>query len=585
MKPTILYALISADLASAVVQLSFAKQAAHKYVKSSRRDNEVQAKLWWAEWTYVVNATVGTPGQPVSLIISPSASDTWVPDAHSYECTEYEPDEYCKWGTFEFEESSTYEAQAPSDYSDSYYSSSGFSYDYTDGNYGYGEYFNDVLDLGGVGVTNFSMGLVNQTSRWIGTLGIGYNDSTYSNLPDRLLENGLINSTAYSVWLDDERATTGSLLFGAVDTAKFSGNLTRINASKYSSNYLSFGIYLNSINATTDDSSSVYTLDSEELPLSVSVSPSDSISILPTDIATQIWQLVGATYDEDWGRALIPCDAANSTETFTFQLAGTDGPIIEATMADLVISADQFVDSTWSWDTSSEITQCLFGIQNSSSYYYYYDDYYTLGSTLLRRTYTVFDLVNDEVAVAPVNFGSDESNVVPFPVYGATIPSATLKCGSYGCYTGTATSYTGSGGGSGSGGSGDGDSDSSDPRGLGMPSVPAVVGASLGAGLGALLIAGVVLLILRHRKRSQTPSSEYVAEVVNRGQGQTETTEANESQAINGEQLSSRASGKAPEMSLPTPPPPVAMSRISESEEARRSLEEASGGHGKSTNV
>ena len=102
MKPTILYALISADLASAVVQLSFAKQAAHKYVKSSRRDNEVQAKLWWAEWTYVVNATVGTPGQPVSLIISPSASDTWVPDAHSYECTEYEPDEYCKWGTCKF---------------------------------------------------------------------------------------------------------------------------------------------------------------------------------------------------------------------------------------------------------------------------------------------------------------------------------------------------------------------------------------------------------------------------------------------------------------------------------------------------
>lgn len=439
-------------------------------------------------------------------------------------------------------------------------------------------------------MTNFSMGLVNQTSRWIGTLGIGYNDSTYSNLPDRLIESGLINSTAYSVWLDDEQATTGSLLFGAIDTAKFSGDLIRVDASKYTSNYLSFGVYVDSINTTSDDSG-VISLSSAELPLSVSLSPSDAISILPADITSQIWELVGATYDEDWERAFISCDAVSSSQTFTIQLAGSDGPIIEATMADLVIPSDEFDDGYYSWGSSSDETLCLFGIQNSSTYYYYYDGYYTLGSTLLRRTYTVFDLVNDEVAIAPVNFGSDDSSVVPFPVYGATIPSATLKCGSYGCYTGTATSYTtGGGGGSSGGGSGnsgdDGDSGSSDTGGLGLPSVPVVVGAALGAGLGALLIAGAVLLVLRHRKRSKEPSAEYAAEVVNRG-GQGEPATTTEPKALTGEQITgSRAAEKAPEVSLPTPPPPVAMPRISESEEARRSREEASGGgQGRSTNI
>ena len=476
----------------------------------------------------------------------------------------------------------------PSDYyEDSYYSS--FSYDYSDGNYGYGSFFTDVITLGGVGVSSFSMGLVNESSRWIGTLGLGYNDSTYSNLPDRLFESGLINSTAYSIWLDDEEASTGSLLFGAVDTSKYSGNLTRINASKYSSGYSSFGVYLYSVNGTSTDSLSAVNIESDELPISISVSPSDAISILPTDLAEQIWQMTGATFDEDYEKAFISCDAANGNQTFTFQLGGEAGPIVEATMSDLVVPQDVWDYSSYTYyddEDTDTASRCLFGIQNSSYSYYSYYDYYTLGSTLLRRTYAVFDLVNQEVAVAPVNFGSDESNVVPFPVYGATIPSATLKCGTYGCYTGTATSYatggSGSGGGS-SGGSGDddisgGSGGSSSTGGL-LPSA-AVVGAALGAGIGALAIGGIVLLILKHRKRSKEPSPELAAEIVNRGQG-------TEAQALGAEQAGTRENEKAREVSLPTPPPPVVLPRISETGEARRSQEEASDGHGhgKSTNV
>jgi hypothetical protein len=36
---------------------------------------------------YVVNATVGTPGQPVSLVLSSSTSQTWVKDTRSSDCT------------------------------------------------------------------------------------------------------------------------------------------------------------------------------------------------------------------------------------------------------------------------------------------------------------------------------------------------------------------------------------------------------------------------------------------------------------------------------------------------------------------
>lgn len=63
--------------------------------------------------TYVVNATVGTPGQPVSLVLSSSSSDTWVLDAESSQCNSYyssyyssydddtygSDDESCIWGS------------------------------------------------------------------------------------------------------------------------------------------------------------------------------------------------------------------------------------------------------------------------------------------------------------------------------------------------------------------------------------------------------------------------------------------------------------------------------------------------------
>lgn len=59
------------------------------------------------------------------------------------------------------------------------------------------------------------MGLATDTSISIGIMGIGYNSSeaniqtgngtTYPNLPNVLVDAGLIKSNAYSLWLDNLR--------------------------------------------------------------------------------------------------------------------------------------------------------------------------------------------------------------------------------------------------------------------------------------------------------------------------------------------------------------------------------------------
>lgn len=56
------------------------------------------------------------------------------------------------------------------------------------------------------------------------------NDSEqpYPNFPQAMANLGLINSNAYSVWINDLSGSAGSILFGGVDTDKYTGPLRTI---------------------------------------------------------------------------------------------------------------------------------------------------------------------------------------------------------------------------------------------------------------------------------------------------------------------------------------------------------------------
>ena len=414
--------------------------------------------------------------------------------------------------------SSTFKSLFPEDDgSDSSYSSDSsyiFSSSNSDGSSAYGDYFTDVINLGDVSFDNFTVGLVNSTDRYIGVLGLGYNDTVYPTFTDRLVGAGLINSTAYSIWVDDAEASSGNILFGAIDTTKFEGSLSRVR-SYYAG--VEMRMTISSINATTKDSagpiSITYSADDDDnyssgsssssYLFSVTFSPPDAVSVLPDDVASQIWEVAGAYYDSDVEMALIGCNAGNNdaSTNFTFRIGnGFDGPNITATLEDLIVPAtDVDVAAYYSSYISGLDTEvCLFGVQNrslASSIYSSYYDNYSLGSSILRRTYSVFDLANDEIAIAPVKFGATEtSNVVPFASYGAAAPSSTMRCAYSSCYETTSSDGTSS----------DGDSDD-DERGLGagILSVPALIGMSLGVGLGALSVGIIGFLIWRHRRNKR----------------------------------------------------------------------------------
>lgn len=111
---------ISSQFASAAVHFTYAKQQASNAPSANSIRRSINANISYNDATYVVNVTVGTPGQAMTLELSTSSAETFVIDARSPYCTDYtdygdsvegesyNTNSYCVWGTCEYEFESSY---------------------------------------------------------------------------------------------------------------------------------------------------------------------------------------------------------------------------------------------------------------------------------------------------------------------------------------------------------------------------------------------------------------------------------------------------------------------------------------------
>jgi hypothetical protein len=273
------------------------------------------------------------------------------------------------------------------------------------------------------------MGLGLDSSIANGLIGVGYiNDeaslgttrSTYPNLPVVLQQEKLINTVAYSLYLNDLDASTGSILFGGIDTGKYHGELTKINiiASDNSKTFSEFAVELYSVAATSPTGTD--TLSTSQSSLVAVLDSGTTLTYLPQDMAEEAWKEVGASYDDSFGLAVVPCSVRDINGFFSFTFAGPQGPQVNVTLSELVLDlfsggpAPKFESGP-----NQGQSVCEFGIQNTTG------SPYLLGDTFLRSAYVVYDLVNNEIAIAPTDFNSTQTNVVAFQSSGAPIPSAT----------------------------------------------------------------------------------------------------------------------------------------------------------------
>jgi hypothetical protein len=112
-----------------------------------------------------------------------------------------------------------------------------FLIEYADNTHAIGVWGYDNVIINNVTVRDLSFAIANETSSDVGVLGIGLPGLEvtsqygyiYANLPIKLAQEGIINRAIYSLYLDTADAETGSILFGAIDHAKYEGDLVSLN--------------------------------------------------------------------------------------------------------------------------------------------------------------------------------------------------------------------------------------------------------------------------------------------------------------------------------------------------------------------
>ncbi|KAJ4348618.1 uncharacterized protein N0V89_009996 [Didymosphaeria variabile] len=368
-----------------------------------RRRDTVQVTLDNLETLYFMNASLGTPEQNFRLHIDTGSSDLWVNAANSRLCSNIgQPCSVA--GTYNANDSSSYN-----------YVNSVFNISYVDGSGASGDYATDTFKLSNPDLTveDLQFGIGYTSSSPEGILGIGYRVNEvqvnragldpYSNLPQKLVDDKTINTNAYSLWLNDLDASTGSILFGGVDTDKFNGTLSTLPIIAESDTYAEFIIALTAM-GEDGDKGSIF----ENESVAVLLDSGSSLMYLPDNVATALYSKYNAEYDSSQGAAICDCDLANQDGSIDFTFS-SDGPTISVPLNELVL--------VMGYQRGEPI--CILGIGPSG------DSISVLGDTFLRSAYVVYDLENNQIGLAQTVFNATASNVKEIESGSDGIPSAT----------------------------------------------------------------------------------------------------------------------------------------------------------------
>ena len=233
MKNLLLFAGIATAASAKTVKLGFWKDKGQHKSTLSRRSDDIPEQLTGdsSRVEYFINITIGTPPQRFALQLDTGSSDTWVPSADSYSCS----DDGCSdYGAYNKNVSSTYSLIRAEE--------GLFSITYGDLTYASGDYFTDVLSFGqNMTITNVTMANANDTDLTQGLLGVGLrineaseNDDqpfTFPTVPEQLKAQGKIDRVSYSLYLDSYDDNKGSILFGGIDSSRYTGELLALPLS------------------------------------------------------------------------------------------------------------------------------------------------------------------------------------------------------------------------------------------------------------------------------------------------------------------------------------------------------------------
>ncbi|GFF37808.1 probable aspartic-type endopeptidase OPSB [Aspergillus udagawae] len=353
---------------------------------------------------YWVNATVGTPGQLVQLQIDTGSSDVWVFGPHS--CVQSTSP--CLGGYYDGSQSSTYKL----------IDRGGFNITYQDNSGARGDYVSDDFAIGAVGIKDLTIAVATEATgagTGTGVMGIGFDSNEsivasggkpYKNIIDVMVDQGLINSHAYSLWLNDVGAQTGTILFGGYDTGKFRGKLVALPIQPDQTGQItSMSVAWTSL-SITDPTQGTQTLTGSNFAQPVILDSGTTLTYVPPDLYYQVASFANVMSAQNNDGGLVECEVMQSYKgTLNFGFDGAAGPVISVPFPELSFPYTDQNGNAQKFDNGN--TVCQFGLAPAEE-----NAPLLFGDTFLRSAYVVYDLDRQQIAIAPTVFNSDITNIV-----------------------------------------------------------------------------------------------------------------------------------------------------------------------------
>ncbi|KAJ6014611.1 hypothetical protein N7540_009202 [Penicillium herquei] len=263
-----------------------------------------------------------------------------------------------------------------------------------------GDFGTDVVVINGATLSDMDLA-VNYGPLPNSILGLGYIPGKTSDAPATILQAlvniGYMKSAAYSLWFDGsmDTATGGNLLLGGVDTAKYIGDLHTMSIP--ASNGIHYLPVVLVTEVTLENGTS--TSQTSGLPAYIALDSMVSQTFLPNDIVEGLYQDLSIWWDGQFQVGRIDCALKQKDYNITF------------TFIDFSISSPL---SDFIGNGNGEV--CEFDIVPS------FGETSVLGENFLRNAYVVYDLSNNEISMAPVNFDESEGQILEIGSGTTSIP-------------------------------------------------------------------------------------------------------------------------------------------------------------------
>ncbi|KAI0965003.1 aspartic peptidase domain-containing protein [Xylaria arbuscula] len=379
---------------------------------------------------YYAHVSLGTPPQPVTLTVDTGSSDVWILDTRADLCQSAAKQHYygtCL-ATYDPAQSSTYQLV----------DRGGFSIQYLDSSAANGDYIKDTFHIAGAAIDALQVGLAEMSTINSGLLGIGFRANVaarapYRNIVDLLFDQGLIDTQAYSLYLDDLHAETGTILFGGIDSTKFIGQLKSVDIlrDRHSKIYSSFTIALDSLVVSSGSQSQSSDLLRAQEP--VVLDSGTSLTYLPPAVTKRIYSEFDVVDDTNHsGFAYASCQLLTSKTdtTLDFQFGGGDGPLVKVPIDELVLdNVKAYIALGLQIPADLPFHNvCTFGIQPLSGIS-------LLGDTFLRSAYVAYDLSHKKIALTQANLNATGTHLMEItaasgiPLVNGTVAQETPSTG------------------------------------------------------------------------------------------------------------------------------------------------------------